>query len=158
MSNPTTGTRNQGEERIGQTAADIATKAREAAANVADKARGVASSVTEQAREAASNVGRTASNVASNLGERAGDATSAVAGGMRNLAGTIRDRGPHEGIAGNATSQVAGALDRSGQYLQEHNINDMTTDFTNLIRRNPIPAIFVALGVGYLFARATSRS
>jgi hypothetical protein len=159
MANPTSGTRNQGEERsVGQTASDLKNKAKDVAGNVADKAKDMASSVVEQARDTAANLGRTASNVASNLGERAGEATSNVAGGIRNLAGTIRDKGPHEGVMGTANASVANALDSSGRYLQEHGLNDMGNDLTNLIRRNPIPAVFVGIGIGYLLARATTRS
>jgi uncharacterized membrane-anchored protein YhcB (DUF1043 family) len=31
----------------------------------------------------------------------------------------------------------------------------MTDDLTNLIRRNPIPALFVGIGIGFLLARVT---
>jgi hypothetical protein len=34
----------------------------------------------------------------------------------------------------------------------------MGEDLTNLIRRNPLPAVLVGIGIGYLLARATSRS
>jgi hypothetical protein len=159
MANPTSGTRNKEEERTaGQTAGEMKNKARDAAGNLADKAKDVASSVAEQARDTAANLGRTASTVASNLGDRAGEAASTVAGSMRDLAGTIRDRGPQEGVMGTANSTVASALDRGGRYLQEHGLNDIGADLTNLIRRNPIPALFVGIGIGYLIARATSRS
>jgi hypothetical protein len=33
----------------------------------------------------------------------------------------------------------------------------MAEDFTNLVRRNPIPALLIGVAFGFLVARATSR-
>jgi hypothetical protein len=132
---------------MGQTATDLKNKAKDTATGLTDKARDVASSVAEQARD-----------TASHLGERASEAASSVGGGIRNLAGTLREQGPHEGMMGSATSTVARALDNSGRYLQEHDLSAISGDLANVIRRNPIGALFVGIGIGYLIARATSRS
>jgi gas vesicle protein len=141
----TTGTKQREEERSpSQMAGDLKNKARETAGNVADKAREVASSVAGQAKD-----------LASNLGERASEATTNVGSGMQSLAGTIRDKAPHEGVMGQAASSVAGALESSGRYLQEEGLSGMSRDVTDLIRRNPIPAMLVGIGIGYLIARAT---
>ena len=34
----------------------------------------------------------------------------------------------------------------------------MAEDLTDLIRRNPIPALLVGVGLGFLLARATTRN
>jgi len=159
MANQTSGFKAKEEERTaGQAMGDLKHKAKDVASNVADKAKDMASSAVDQARDTASNLGRSASQMASNLGERAGDAASSVAGGMRNLAGNLRDKGPHEGMLGTASSSVADALDSGGRYLQEHGLGDVSKDLSNLIRRNPIPALFIGIGIGFLLARATTRS
>jgi F0F1-type ATP synthase assembly protein I len=140
-----TGTRQRDEERgLSQTAADVKNKAKDAASSVAEKARDVASSVAGQAKD-----------VASGIGERASEATTNVGSGMQSLAGTIRDKAPHEGMVGAAASSVANALESGGKYLQEQGLGGMGRDLTNLIRRNPIPAMLVGVGIGYLLARAT---
>ena len=127
-----------------QTAENLASKAQETAGNVMDKAKQVAGNVADKAR-----------NVASSVGERAESATQSVGRGMESLAGTIRDRGPQSGFLGGATSGVASALDSSGRYLEEQGLSGIGEDLTNLIRRNPIPAMLVGIGLGFLLARMT---
>jgi hypothetical protein len=121
-------------------------QANEAAENFKNKANEAASCVTDKARQAASD-----------LGKKAEDAAHTVGGGMKTLADTIRDKGPHEGVFGSATSSVAGGLESGGQYLQEHGIGGIAEDLTTMIRRNPIPALLCAVGLGFFLARATAR-
>jgi hypothetical protein len=140
-------------------------KGRETASSMAEQAKDVASSTTQRAQEAAwgaaqkakdmaSSVGQSASEMASNVGQKAEDATSSVGGGMRSLAGTLRENLPHEGMLGSASSAVAETLDRGGRYLQEEGLRGVGEDLTNLIRRNPIPALLIGIGVGFLIARS----
>lgn len=136
---------------------DIKDKAQETASAVAEKAQEAASGMTERAKEMASSAAGTARDVASNIGHRAEDATSAVGGGMKSLAGTIREHTPHEGTLGSASSGVAKALERGGEYLQEEGLSGMAEDVTNLVRRYPIPALLIGIGLGFLLARTTSR-
>jgi hypothetical protein len=77
---------------------------------------------------------------------------------MSSLAGSVRENMPHEGMMGTASNYVADALESGGRYLQEEGFRGMADDMTNLIRRNPIPALLVGIGLGYLIARSTSRS
>jgi hypothetical protein len=127
--------------------ADLTQGAKDAGQQALDKAKDVASNVGERARD-----------VASNIGQRAEDATSSVGGSMKSLAGQIRDHGPREGMMGGATSAVADTLEKGGRYLQEEGLRGIGEDLTGLIRRNPIPAILVGVGVGFLLARATTSS
>lgn len=87
---------------------------------------------------------------------RADDATHAVGSGIQSLAGTIRDRGPHSGMLANATEGLASGLESTGRYLQEGGLSGMGSDLTNLIRRNPVPALLVGFGLGILLSRALS--
>ncbi len=156
-----------GSEKFKNQASNVAEKARDAASNVADKARDTASNVTDKARETASNVADkargmastavlTASDLASTAGQRAEDATSAVASGMQSLAGTIRENLPHSGMMGTATSSVADTLERGGRYLQQEGLQGIADDLGGLIRRYPIQAVLIGIGVGFLLARSTS--
>ena len=116
----------------------------------------VASFVGHKAEDAASYVGHKAEDAASYAGQKAGDASSAVGSGLRSLGHTVRDRGPEGGIAGDASSAVADSLESTGHYLQEEGVKDMAEDLTNLIRRNPIPALLIGVAAGYLVAKATT--
>jgi hypothetical protein len=138
-------------------AENLRNKASDVAANVADKAKDTAAGMADKAKEAVTGMADKAKQAASSLGQRAEDATHSVGSGMKNLGETIRDRGPSAGIAGSATSSVAQALESGGQYLEQEGLQGMAQDMTNLIRRNPIPALLVGIGLGFVLARATMR-
>lgn len=140
------------------TASSVAEKARETAANIGDKAREMASGVGHRVSEAASTVGHRVSEAASTVGHKADDAAGSVGSGMQSLAGTIRQKMPHEGMIGSAGSAVADTLERGGRYLEQEGLSGMAQDLTNLVRRNPIPSLLIAFGVGFLIARSTTRS
>jgi hypothetical protein len=144
-----------GQHSAGQAASELKDRAKETAGGVAQQARETASSMADKARETAASAARTAGGVASAVGDRVEDAASAVGSGMQSLAGTIRERAPQGGMMGTAASSVAGALESSGRYLKEHDLGDVGNDVLNLIRRNPIPAVLLSMGIGYLIARAT---
>ena len=107
-----------------------------------------------KAEDAASYVGHKADDAASYVGHKTEDAGAAMGSGLRSLGQTVRQRGPEGGMAGDATTAVANSLENSGRYLQEEGIKEMADDVTNLIRRNPIPALLVGVAAGYLVGRA----
>jgi len=127
-------------------------------ADAANKAKEAGSTLTQKAGDAASFVGKKAEDAASFVGKKAEDATSAMGSGMKSLADTIREKGPEGGTLGSATSAVASTLESGGRYLQEHGLSGIGGDMANLIKRNPIPALLVGIGLGFLIARATTRS
>jgi len=133
---------------MANTASNVGDKAQQTASTVVDKAKQAASTVAEKARDIAG-------NVASNVGEKADTAVSSVGSGMQSLAGTIRDKAPSGGVLGGAASGVAGALDSSGRYLEEQGLSGIADDLTTLIRRHPLPAVLIGVGVGFLLARIT---
>ena len=141
---------------VGQAAADVKNKAQDLGAAAMHQAKEAASNLTDKAKDAASAVGQRMSDTAGYVGHRAEDATAAAGGGLKSLASQVRQNAPHEGMLGSAASGVASALDRTGDYLREQGLSGMANDFTNLIRRNPIPALFIGVAVGFLIARATT--
>ncbi len=122
-----------------------------------DKAKELGSAVVDKAKEAASAVAQTIGEAGSALGEKAREATSAVGGGMKSLAGSIRENTSRAGVLGTASSSVAGSLEKGGRYLQEEGLRGMAENVARLIRRNPLPALAIGLGVGFLLARVTTR-
>ena len=113
------------------------------AAKASEKVQGAVSSAMDKAQE-----------LASTAGERAKEATSALGGKVQSMASTLRERAPQEGMLGTASGAVADSLDSAGRYLQEEGLVGMAEDLTELIRRNPIPAMFVGIGIGFMLARA----
>lgn len=158
MANNPGGMRNKSEERSGSSTfsgGDVKHKAQEAGHAMAEKAHDFASSAAEKAQDAASAVAHRAGDVASNVGHRAEDAVSAVGGGMKSLAGTLRENAPGSGMFRSASSTVADTLEDSGRYLQEQGLSGIGRDLTNMIRRNPLPALMIGFGLGFLLAQAT---
>jgi len=127
-----------------------------AAAAVGQKASDMASSLTHKAQDAASTVANKAQDAASTVGHKAEDATASMGHGMQTLASKVRDNTPHEGMLGSASDAVASAIEGAGKYVEDKNLTGMMDDVTGLIRRNPVPALLIGLGVGFLIGRALS--
>jgi len=98
-----------------------------------DTAKDAAGKIGDMAQGAVETAGKMASDAASYIGKKAESAASAVGSGFKSVAGTV-ESGAH--------------------YVSEHSIGEMSSDVANLIRKNPVPALLIAVGVGFLFARA----
>jgi hypothetical protein len=106
----------------------------------------IPSQVAEKAQEAATFVGN-----------KAEKATESVGAGMECLGGKIRAFEPAEGILHNAGEAIASTLESGGKYLEQYGLKGIADDMTNLIRRNPIPALLIGIGFGVLLSRAVRR-
>ena len=91
-----------------------------------DKSAGVAATATSAAQDMASRVTETAGTAATKAQEMAGSAVTAV------------------------TDTVAGV----GTYVQEKGLQGLSGDLTDLIRRHPVPALLIGLGIGYVLGRS----
>lgn len=123
-----------------------------------DKGKDLAKDMVGKGKDAASSALKTAGDVTSAVGKKAEQATAAVGSGIHSLGETIHENGPQDGLPGRVTGTVADALENTGKYLEEHGLSGIAEDVTNLVRRNPIPALLVGIGIGFLVARATRSS
>jgi ElaB/YqjD/DUF883 family membrane-anchored ribosome-binding protein len=135
----------------GNTAAD---QARQEANTAANKASDALTHAGQAVSSAATAAGQKAGELASAVGQRADDAAGAVGSGARSLADTVRQQGPREGMLGNATQAVASGLDQAGKYIEDKQLSGMADDVGSMIKAHPIPAVMIALGVGFLLGRA----
>lgn len=135
---------------------EVADKARDLAHDVTDKAKNLAEKVTDTAKAAAGAVVDKAKDVANATGRMADNATAAVGSGVESVGQKVREYGPREGFMGSAAGKVAETIEGAGRYLQEEKLSGMAEDFTDLIKRNPLPAVLIGIGLGFLLARATS--
>jgi ElaB/YqjD/DUF883 family membrane-anchored ribosome-binding protein len=133
-------------------------KAKDGMEHMQQGARDMAEAAKSGAQNLAQNVGEKAKQAGEFVRDKADQGVSTVGKGMESLAGTIRDRGPQEGLLGRATSGVASALDQTGSYLDEQGVSGMVDDVTSLIRNHPLPAILVGVGIGFMLARLTTTS
>jgi ElaB/YqjD/DUF883 family membrane-anchored ribosome-binding protein len=109
--------------------------------STADDARegvqAAATSVLEQTREAATSVLH-----------RAEEMAQSAAGQASEMAGNVSRR------ASQAASSVAGTVESSVDYVRRQGFSGMMADVTLLVRRNPVPALLIGFGIGFLIARA----
>jgi len=61
-------------------------------------------------------------------------------------------------MLGTATRSVADGLEGAGKYIEDKNLSGMMDDVTGLIKRNPVPAVLLALGIGFLVGRVLTSS
>jgi hypothetical protein len=138
-------------------AGHMAEKAKEAGSSMADKAKDIASTVADKAKDVAGAVRDRAASAAEAVGDKADAGAGYVGGGMEHLGRKLHENAP-SGFLGDAAHRVASGLESSGRYLREEGLTGMAEDLGDLIKRNPIPAMLVGIGLGFLLARATSRS
>jgi len=128
----------------------------QAATSAADTLKNAASNAADQVKDMASNVSENVSKAGSYLDSRAEDATGAVGGGLKAAGEAIRQYAPQEGRFGQATSSVAQSLTDTGEYIEREGLSGICEDITSMIKNNPIPALFIGIGLGFLLSRATS--
>lgn len=83
--------------------------------------------------------------------EKAKDAAATAAHNVADAANYVGHK------AEQATSSVGSALENTGQYLKNDGLHHMLNDVTDIIRRNPVPAMLIGVGIGFLFAQAAGR-
>jgi len=149
MASGSKGNESRGSTGVGQTM----DKAKDVAGQAMDKAKDVAGQAMDKARDAASSVSEMVGHAASTAGKKADDFTSSAGHSIRQFGDTIREHAPKEGVLGQAGSTVANTTKQVGRYLEEEGLSGMMEDVTSLVKRNPIPAILVGIGLGVLIGR-----
>lgn len=119
----------------------------------ANKARDAVGCAGEMAGHAASAMGTMAGQAASGLGQQADNWAASAGAGIHDLGDRISKNAPRSGMFGNASQTVAQSVRDSGDYLQNAKFSGMADDVTELIRRNPLPSILIAISVGWFLAR-----
>jgi hypothetical protein len=74
-----------------------------------------------------------------------------VAARVAETAGTAATKAQE--VAGAAATAVTGRAAGLGTYVQEKGLQGISGDLTDLIRRYPVPALLVGLGIGYVLGR-----
>lgn len=143
----------------GNMATAVSDQAEKAGTYVAEKASEAGKYVSDMAKSARSSAQHSAEKAASYMGEQAGNARSAVGSGIKSMSESLKSAAPQEeGMMHDAACSVADSLESCGQYIADHDFAAMSEDVTNVIRRNPIPSVLIAAGVGFLLAKAVTSS
>ncbi len=120
------------------------------AGKMLNAAKDTAMDVAERAKQ-------TASNMAESAGKKANEVTSSVGSTIKNVGEKIKENAPTEGYLGQASQSVASSIEQSGRYLEEHGLSGLAEDVGSLIKRNPVPAVLVAVGIGFMVGRMLKR-
>src|SRR5438046_196463 len=107
----------------------------------------------ETVADAGQKVGSEAKSIAANIAQKAETATEAVGTCMESFGETLCEHSPSGGIIGTAGHAIGEKFESGGRYLETKGLKGMGEDVTNLIRSNPIPALLVGIGVGFLLAK-----
>jgi len=141
-------------EKAKEVGAQAVNKAKEVGTQAADKAKEYGTQIADKAKDAASSLGEMASQAAGTVGKKADEMTASAGADMKKWGDTIGSKAPHEGVLGQASQAMADTLREGGKYLEEAKLSGVADDFVNMIRRNPVPAILLGVGVGFILARA----
>ena len=118
----------------------------------AGKAQEAVASVGEMASHAGSAVGAMANQAACDVGKKADELTASAGAGIQQWGDRLSKNAPHSGVLGNASQAIARTVKDGGEYLEDAKLSGITEDIAQLVRRNPIPAVLIALGLGWFAA------
>jgi hypothetical protein len=126
-------------------------------AQAADKAKEAAVSVGEMASHAVSAVGAMANQAACDVGKKADDLTASAGISIQELSDRLGWNAPQPGILGSASQAITRTVKGGGEYLEDAKLSGLTNDVAELIRRNPIPSVLIAIGLGWFVGRKLPR-
>lgn len=119
----------------------------------ADKAKEAAACVSDMTTHAAAAAGAIAQQAACDIGRKADDLTARAGANMQEWGDRLDRQAPQQGVFAKASRNAAQALQGSGEYVESAKLSGMAEDVANLIRQNPIPAILIAVGLGWFVGR-----
>ena len=109
---------------------DLGRQESSSAASVVEKAKDMGSQAVEKAKDMGNEALEKAKGYATNVSEQASQVASRI---------------------GNKVEQT---YEAGRDYVTERGLGGMGEDLTDLIRKNPLPAVLIGLGIGFLLARA----
>ncbi len=115
-------------------------------AKAADSAKEAAASVGDMAHHAVAAVGAMASQAADEL-------TSSAGVGIQGLGDRLGKIAPQTGVLGSASQAVAQTVTDGGKYIEDAKLSGITENIAQLIRRHPIPAVLIGIGLGWFACR-----
>jgi ElaB/YqjD/DUF883 family membrane-anchored ribosome-binding protein len=95
-----------------------------------------------------------AQDVGARAAQRADQARVGAAAGLDSVASTLHEKGDRVATAAHS---AADAVSYGAEYLRDNDLPTMLSDFMDVMRRNPGPALLGAAALGFLLGRALSR-
>lgn len=133
-------------------AREVAERAKETAASVGELASDAATAVGAMASKAACDAGSMASQAACDVGNKADNMAASAGAGIHQWGESLSKNAPHGSVLGSASQAVAQSVKDGGDYLEHAKLSGITEDIAHVVRRNPIPAVLIAIGLGWFVA------
>jgi ElaB/YqjD/DUF883 family membrane-anchored ribosome-binding protein len=154
--NPRTPTTDQDQRDVARILENAGHEAKHEANNAMDNLRDTAENVKAKAENIATDARDKASEVGTQAADKVDAAMTNAGQQINRLASTVREKAP-EGRVGEVAHSAANALEQSGRYLQEADVNVVRSDLENLIRKHPVESLLVGIGLGFVLARGFRR-
>jgi uncharacterized protein YjbJ (UPF0337 family) len=92
-------------------------------------------------------------------GEKTAGVTATVTGAAQDVASRVTEAAgtaaaKAQEVAGAAAATVTDTAAGAGSYVQDRGVQGLSEDLTGLIRRYPVPALLIGLGIGYVLGRS----
>lgn len=120
--------------------------ARDAAANVGEMVAGAANAVGSMAHDAVSSVADNADTLAANAGIE-----------IQQFGEQMSKHSPNSGMMGNVSQRLARSVKEGGAYLEDEKLSGITKQALDIVVKNPIPSVCIAIGLGWLIGRRFGR-
>ncbi|GKS62754.1 hypothetical protein YTPLAS72_00580 [Nitrospira sp.] len=130
-------------DSLENTTEQMGRKAEDAAQRAGEKARQVSDDISEMAQRGGEK--------ARHLAERVGDEIADASGKIQDK---LRETG--KGV-GEVVNTVSEKVRSSAQYLEDSSVEDVVEDVAVLVKRYPIHAVLLGVGIGFLLGRGRSR-
>ena len=88
---------------------------------------------------------------------RSGEKATSIGERITEVTDTIKEAIPNTQTVGDAAVALAEGIKNGGEYLQSHGIEAISKDVTDLVRRHPVPAVWIGMGVGFILGQALVR-
>ncbi len=122
-------------------------------AQAADNAKEAAVCAGDMAHHAASALGTMAGQAAGDVGTKADELIASAGAGIQSLGDRLGKMGPQTGALGSASQAVAQSVKDGGKYIEDAKLSGIAENIAQLIRRNPIPAVCIGIGLGWYMCR-----
>jgi hypothetical protein len=122
-------------------------------ARVAESGKEAAASVGDMAHHAVSAVSAMASQAACDVGAKADELTANAGAGIQGLGDRLGKIAPQSGVLGSASQAVAQTVKDGGKYIEGAKLSGITENIAQMIRRYPIPAVLIGIGLGWFVCR-----
>ena len=119
----------------------------------ADHAQEAATSAGAMVSHLGCAVGALASQAVGDIGKQTDELAASAGVGVQAMGDRLSQCCPQSGLLGTASQTIARTVKEGGEYLEEAKLSGMTADVASVIRKNPLSAILIALGLGWCVGR-----